>query len=383
MWFQNWFSSRWLGAATVLSLTLAASPGPAPGQPEQSGGSRMGASPVRAREAGQSSPATPAVSPWKTLAVIPWGDGTGKLNQAIQSRDTSLVFRGPTCMVPLAGGGFAILDTLGNAVEEFDGSGQAVRTLPFPVTGADGKPTQGCDLAAAGPGDYFVLSAGRNLILRIRAGKEAETIPIPGIKRTSILTAISRDASGTLYVLDSDDASLFRIDGSGKALPRLAHKDLQGMVLDSKGHVYDLRLSNRSDARHLDLVRWSLAAAGRERPSTGSEPGFEGLEGGSPPMESRVVARIVSPREVVRMDVFGVDDAGNIYVTMASGAIEKPSHSEVVRFDPEGKETGRIASVQDPIELKFTHGKVVSADGSVFALAVRQKGLVVLKLESF
>lgn len=318
---------------------------------------------------------------WRLATLIPWGKGAGQLEQQIRSNDPNLISRGPGSILAFEGGSFAVLDTLGASIKEFDASGKPTRQLSFPAFGADRSRTTAIDMASSGPGEYWLLSGTKNVVLHVRNGQRAETLPVRTATRNSLLMAISRDAGGTLYILDGDDGALHRMDGAGHPLPRVHHKDLKGMTIDSKGHVYDLRLAGKTDARHLQLVRWRIED---QAARTGaSEPGFEGLEQSGPSLQSTVVAQVESDREVNRMDVFGVDDAGNIYVSWAAGAVENPSRREVVRFDSSGAITGRSPCPADPVELKFTHAKVVSPDGAVLAVRVRDTGLEVLRLEQW
>ncbi len=336
------------------------------------------AAPARAPEA----PPADDHPQWDRVTVIPWGSGRARLQEAMNSKDAAALVKGPTCMLAFDDGSFAILDSLGGSVKEFKASGRFSRELPLPAA-KDGKTRPvAVDMAASGPGDYWLLCPEQLAVLHLKAGdKSPKSLALEGATQDSILVAVSRDAEGVLYVLDANDGALWRLDGSGKALPKLLQREMQGMAVDANGHIYDLELAAKTDARHWNLRRWSRPAAA---PATKSEePGFEGLEQTQPALTPETVARITSDREINRMDVFGVDREGNIYVVLAGGAIEKPSKVEVLRFDAEGAVTGRVPCPLDPTELKFTHGKVVSPGGRVFALVVHPKGLEVLKLSGW
>ncbi|MBI3891231.1 MAG: hypothetical protein HY303_06845 [Candidatus Wallbacteria bacterium] len=318
---------------------------------------------------------------WQSAALIPWGRESGQLQEQIHSHDPNVVSRGPGSVLAFEGGSFAVLDTLGSSVKEFDASGKLTGELKFPAYFPDRKQTLAIDMAASGPGEYWLLSSTHNVVLHVRDGEPIEPLEIPGAGKNALLMAISRDSSGTIYVLDADEGSLYRMDSAGHALSKLHQKDLQGMTIDSKGHVYDLRLAGKNDARHLELIRWRIEEQAAK--AGAAEPGFEDLNRAGASVQSDLVAKIDSDLEINRMDVFGVDAEGNIYVTWSAGAIENPTRREVVRFDSSGKMTGRAPCPADPVELKFTHAKVVSADGAVFAVRVREKGLEILRLKKW
>jgi sugar lactone lactonase YvrE len=318
------------------------------------------------------------------VTVIPWGNGRARLQEAMGSKDSAALAKGPTCMLAFDDGSFAILDSLGGSVKEFKASGRFSRELQLPADKASKKRPVAVDMAASGPGNYWLLCPEQAAVLHLKAGdRSPRFLPLEGANQDSILVAVSRDDQGVLYVLDANDGALWRLDASGKGLSKLQERDMQGMAIDANGHIYDLQLASRNDARHWNLRRWSRPTGAAAAASKSNEPGFEGLEQTAPALRPETVARITSDRELNRLDVFGVDREGNIYVVLGGGAIEKASKVEVVRFDAQGSVTGRVPCPLDPTELKFTHGKVVSPGGQVFALVVQPKGLEVLKLSGW
>ncbi len=301
---------------------------------------------------------TPAALPagWSTVAIVPWGTGAGKLAEKLQSKDEQQVYYGPTRFLVFPDGGFAVLDVLGDKIEEFDSAGKSARSLPLPASDQRNAETLTIDMAAVAPGEYCLLNLARRAVLHVKAGApKPETFPIEGLTPDAMLNGLTSDGRGNLYILDSNDNSLFRMSTTGEAAPGFKHDAGQPLTVDPAGRFYAMSLAGKTDARHWDLVRLT------------------------PPSKLETLGRIETKLEANRVDPFGLDLEGNVYVHMCCGAIENPTTVEVVRYSPDGKETGRVACPADPIELKFAHGKAVAPDGTLYAVVVRSTGLELTK----
>ena len=299
---------------------------------------------------------TPTVpADWTEVAVIPWGTGPGKLVQEMDSKDERQTYQGPTRFLVFPDGGFAVLDVLGNAVEEFGKDGRHVRELTFPANDLHDAETMTIDMAATVAGEYWLLSLGQQAVLHLKAGAALQSYPLSGLSKDALLNGMAYDGQGGLYILDSNDNSVIGMTTAGKVQPRMANDVAQTLTVDGKGRFYGLALANTSDARHWKLVRWT------------------------PPKKVETLGQFETPLEANRIDLFGLDAAQNIYACLASGAIEVPTTVEIVRFGPDGKINGRAPAPLDPTRLHFNHGKAVAPDGTLFAVMVSDKGLVVLK----
>lgn len=305
----------------------------------------------------ESKPASLSRGPWAALPAVPWGTGPGKLKEEINSKDERQTFRGPTRFLVFEDGSISILDTLGNCVKEFDPDGKARGSVSFPATDQYDAETLCVDMAALKQGEYWLLSLGQRAVLHVTAAGH-KSYPISGLTQDSVLMSITADGQGNLYVLDGNDGSIHRMDSKGKGLPKLTNVPVQTMTCDASGRFYDLRLVGQ-DARDYELIRWT------------------------PGGKVETIGKLESKEGISRFDVFGVDREGRVYIFTCAGAIERPSRIEVVRFGPDGKETGRVEAPDNPAEPKFVHGKAVSPEGVVYAVEVTSTGLALLKLKGF
>lgn len=318
-----------------------------------------------ANAAGEPPPATadeaapaPAALPegWSPVALVPWGTGAGKLVEQMGSKDERQVHYGPTRFLVFPDGGFAVLDVLADKIEEFDSAGKPARSLPLPASDPGNAESPTMDMAAIAPGEYWLLNLARRAVLHVKSSAaQPDVFPIEGLGSEAMLTGLTTDGRGNLYVLDSNDNSFFKMNVKGQAAPGFRHDAAQALTVDSAGRFYGMNLESQDNARHWSLVRLT------------------------PPSKLETLGRIETKEEANRLEVFGLDREGNVYVHMCCGAIENPSTVEVVRYAPDGKETGRVACPPDPIELKFAHGKAVTPDGTLYAVVVRAGGLELVK----
>jgi hypothetical protein len=339
--------------AIALLFTMILPAAPPANAEEPAPGAAETAAPAKDSAAATPTPTVP--EGWSEVAVIPWGTGPAKLVQEMDSKDERQTYQGPTRFLVFPDGRFAVLDVLGSAVEEFDKTGKHVRELTFPANDQHDSETLTIDMASSGPGEYWLLSLGQRAVLHLKAGAALKSYPISGLTPDALLNGLASDGQGGLYVLDSNDNSVIPISTAGKCKPRIANDVAQSLTVDGKGRFYGLALANNSDARHWKLVRWT------------------------PPANVETLGQFETPLEANQLDLFGLDEAQNVYACLASGAIENPTTVEIVRFGPDGKINGRTPSPLDPSRLHFMHGKAVTPDGTLFAVMVSDKGLVVLK----
>ncbi|MBI4871656.1 MAG: hypothetical protein HY814_08810 [Candidatus Riflebacteria bacterium] len=287
---------------------------------------------------------------WTLISEIPWGTGPGQLHQEIGSKDPRQVIQGPTRFVVFPGGAFAILDPIGAAVREYDAAGKFRRDLKFPANDVHDAETMTIDMAGVSPGEYWLLSLGQRALLHLTADGAVQAHPLAGLSADALLTAMTFDGRENLYVLDSMDNSVYRMNTAGKTSPKLTSDAAQNMIVDSAGRFYSLRLGSKTDLRHLEAIRWT------------------------PPDRVEVLGKLQTQEEANRMDVVGLDAKDGVYVWLAGGAIETPSYSEILRIGPDGSVTGRVPAPLDPTVLKLVHAKAVTPDGTLYAVTLSQTG---------